>query len=205
MKNRKKNYSLLLLAGGKNSRMGLNKAKLHYEGKTFAQLMIDKAKDLGISQIFVSGFQMEGPGISVVWDRYPDRGPLGGLHACMKEMGTPFCLVLPVDAPKLPIEVLDDLLTYHETHRSGLKREKEIPLLWEHGDRKEPLIAIYPVAMADAVGELIKLNPAPVFRILDQWGYECYQREMDKEEHLLNVNTPQLYQELLQEERPKEE
>ena len=204
MNERERNYSLLLLAGGRNSRMGFHKAKLSYGGRTFAQLMIDKARALGISQIYVSGFPIEEPGVTVVWDRYPQRGPLGGINACMKEMETPFCLVLPVDAPKLPVEVLDDLLAYHRTQRRGLQSEQEIPLLWEHGDRKEPLIAIYPVAMADAIGDLIEKGPAPVFRILDRWGYECRRKEIAAE-HLLNVNTPQLYQELLREEKPKEE
>lgn len=72
-----------------------------YGGKTFAELIIDKAKEVGIDRIFVSGFELEGDVGEVVWDRYPDRGPLGGLHACMKEMETPFCLVLPVDVPRL--------------------------------------------------------------------------------------------------------
>ena len=59
MNERERNYSLLLLAGGRNSRMGFHKAKLSYGGRTFAQLMIDKARALGISQIYVSGFPIE--------------------------------------------------------------------------------------------------------------------------------------------------
>ena len=53
---RKDVYSLLLLAGGKSLRMGKDKARLLYGGKTFAELIIDKAKEVGIDRIFVSGF-----------------------------------------------------------------------------------------------------------------------------------------------------
>ena len=237
MNNRSNQYSLLLLAGGKSSRMGSNKAELIYEGKTFADLLTEKAEKLGICEIFVSGFAYRaaetenaekgifdksnntydqlaiktGTDISkatekgiktrrhihVVWDQYTDRGPLGGIHACMKAMKTPFCLVLPVDAPKLPQNILEELIRRHETCRAGLTGEKEIPFLWEHDDRKEPLIAIYPVEMADSIGELIREKSAPVFRMLDRWGYECYRLEMDQPQ-VINVNTPELYKELLE-------
>lgn len=194
--NRAEQYSLLLLAGGKSFRMGKNKAELIYEGKTFIELMIKKAKGLGIEKIYISGFQKECDEAYVIWDQYPDKGPLGGIHACMKVMKTPFCLILPVDAPKLPQKVLEELLAYHEKQRKALGGGKEIPLLWEHGDRMEPLIAVYPVDMADAIEELIKERSAPVFRMLDRWGYECFRREMEKPQ-VINVNTPELYEELL--------
>ncbi len=196
---REKNYSLLLLAGGKNSRMGLNKAELYYGGKTFAQLMLAKGRELGILKNYISGFSLVEEEAQTVWDQYPDRGPLGGIHACMKAMDTPFCLILPVDAPKLPPEILEALVGYHENHRRGLTSGREIPLIWEHGERKEPLIAIYPVTMADTIGKLIEEKPAPVFRLLDQWGYECFTKEMAKDQ-ILNVNTPELYQALLESE-----
>lgn len=203
---RKERYSLLLLAGGKSSRMGKNKAELQYEGKSFAELVVAKVRNIGIEEIYVSGFQWnsEHSKIHIVWDQYTDRGPLGGLHACMKVIKTPFCLVLPVDAPKLPAEILEMLLTYHEEHRRGLQGGKEIPLLWEHGERMEPLIAIYPVEMADAIEALIREKSAPVFRMLDRWGYECYRLEMERPQ-VINVNTPELYEELLREAKGAEE
>lgn len=197
---RSENYSLLLLAGGKSSRMGCNKAELLYEGKTFAELLVLKAKKLGIQNIYISGFQGEIENVHIIWDKYPDRGPLGGLHACMTEIETPFCLVLPVDAPKLPQEILEELLHYHELQRAGLSSGKEIPLIWEHGDRKEPLIAVYPVEMAGMIEDMIKERSAPVFRVLDRSGYECLRLEMDKEQ-VINVNTPELYKELLEDKQ----
>lgn len=198
--NRVDNYSLLLLAGGKSSRMGRNKAELQYEGKTFVQQMVLKARRLGIRHIYISGFSEEMDDVTIVWDQFHDRGPLGGLHACMKKIHTPFCLVLPIDAPKLPQTVLEELLDWHEHHRSALQGGKEIPLTWVHGDRIEPLIAVYPVVMADAIAEMIREGAAPVFRMLDFWGYEQWRRELEKPQ-VINVNTPELYQELLSEEQ----
>lgn len=183
-------YSLLLLAGGKSARMGTSKAELLYEGKTFLDHMLDKARSLGITRYYISGYDPRREDVVTVPDRYPNRGPLSGLHACMEAIDTPYCLVLPVDAPKLPVEILEGLLHHHRSHSS-----KKV-LIWEHGIRQEPLIAVYPTAMAGAIEDLIRDHAAPVFRAIDMWGFEGFRMEMEQEQ-ILNVNTPELYKKLL--------
>ena len=187
---RNEQYSLLLLAGGKSARMGTSKAELMFEGKTFLQHMLDKAHALGITKCYISGYTSYQENVQTVWDIYPDRGPLSGIHATMRTMTTPYCLVLPVDAPKLPVEILEGLLQRHE------KSSNHKVLIWEHGVRQEPLIAVYPTAMADTVEELIRDHAAPVFRAIDTWGFESFRMEMEQEQ-IININTPELYKKLL--------
>ena len=187
---RRDQYSLLLLAGGKSARMGKHKAELEFEGKTFLRHMLDKAKCLGIEKYYISGYSCADEDVQTVWDHYPDRGPLGGIHACMKQMDTPYCLILPVDAPKLPVEILEALLQRHEN------RGNEKVLIWEHGVRQEPLIAVYPTAMLQTIEGLIREHAAPVFRAIDTWGYESLRLEMEREQ-IININTPELYRRLL--------
>ena len=188
--NRNEQYSLLLLAGGKSARMGTPKPELRYQEKTFLEHMLEKAEHLGISKVYISGYDSPDASICSVADVYESRGPLGGLHACMAVMDTPYCLVLPVDAPTLPVEILESLLTKHE------ERTSENVLIWEHGVRQEPLIAVYPVAMVKTIEDLIREHPAPVFRALEVWGYDRYRIETEQE-LILNVNTPQAYDRLL--------
>ena len=190
---RRHQYSLLLLAGGKSARMGTSKAELLYEGKTFLQHMLDKAHAVGIEQCYISGYTSRQEDVQTVWDIYPDRGPLSGIHATMQTMTTPYCLVLPVDAPKLPVEILEGLL-----HRHGQLGNEKV-LIWEHGIRQEPLIAIYPTAMAGTIEDLIRNHAAPVFRAIDTWGFESFRMEMQQEQ-ILNINTPELYKKLLGED-----
>ena len=170
--------------------MGTAKAELMYEGKTFLQHMLEKARALGLTKFYISGFPSPRADVQTVWDHYPDRGPLGGVHACMRTIDTPYCLILPVDAPTLPLEILEALLSRHEN------REDERVLIWEHGVRQEPLIAVYPTAMADTIENLIRDHAAPVFRAIDTWGYRSFRKEMDQEQPL-NINTPELYRKLL--------
>ena len=183
-------YSLLLLAGGKSARMGTSKAELMYEGKTFLQHMLEKARQLGIEKCYISGYASHREDVQTVWDIYPERGPLSGIHACMKTIETPYCLILPVDAPKLPVEILEALLQRHQQMQSHRV------LIWEHGVRQEPLIAIYPTAMVDAIETMIKDHAAPVFRAIDTWGFDSFRMEM-AEEQIININTPELYKKLL--------
>ena len=186
-------YSLLLLAGGKSARMGTSKAELLYEGKTFLQHMVDKAQAVGIEHCYISGYTSQQENVRTVWDIYPSRGPLSGIHATMRTIPTPYCLVLPVDAPKLPVEILEGLLQRHE------ENQNEKVLIWEHGIRQEPLIAVYPTAMADTIEELIREHSAPVFRAIDTWGFDSFRMEM-QEEQIININTPELYKKLLGED-----
>ena len=190
---RRDQYSLLLLAGGKSARMGTGKAELMYEGKSFLDHMLDKARALGLEKFYISGYLSSRQEVSTVWDHYAGRGPLGGLHACMKAIDTPYCLVLPVDAPKLPVEILEALLHHHEQQHS------EKVLIWEHGIRQEPLIAVYPTGMADTIEAMIRDHAAPVFRAIDAWGFDSFRMELP-EEQILNVNTPELYKKLLGED-----
>jgi len=183
-------YSLLLLAGGKNARMGTVKAELLYKGKTFLEHMLDKARYLGIRDFYISGYESPFAHVRTLPDHFTDRGPLGGVHAGLRAIRTPYCLVLPVDAPALPAEILEELICRHE------KRTDEQVLIWEHGVRQEPLIGIYPAAMADTIEAQIREHSAPVFRSLELWGYRRYRREPE-ENLVLNVNTPQAYHRLL--------
>ena len=190
---RRDQYSLLLLAGGKSARMGTSKAELLYEGKSFLDHMLEKARALGLEKFYISGYLSSRENVTTVWDHYPNRGPLSGLHACMKTIDTPYCLVLPVDAPKLPVEILEELLQCHE------QRSDEKVLIWEHGVRQEPLIAVYPTSMADTIEAMIRDHAAPVFRAIDSWGFDSFRMEMEQEQ-IININTPELYKKLLGED-----
>ena len=57
-------------------------------------------------------------------------------------------------------------------------------------------MGIYPVCMADFIGEQIQIASAPVFRILDAWGYDTCRISVE-EWQIQNINTPEDYRELL--------
>ena len=186
------NYSLLILAGGKSSRMGTNKAELLYEGRTFLENLIEKAKNLGVEKIYISGFENKDEEVQVVYDIYPEIGPLGGLHAGLREVKTPYCLVLPVDVPQIPEDFLEGLLKFHE--QEVINKEK--PVLAEREGFVEPLIGIYPVSMVSYIEERIASQRLSVFRMIQEWGCVAYKTDIP-EEKIANINTQEDYKKLL--------
>ena len=95
----------VVLAGGRSSRMGQDKAGLICRGHT----LLDHAKDLlrrsGLSDVHVSNSD----GIA---DEWTGRGPLAGIHATLKALGEryAFLLYVPVDMPSLTPDLLRDLV-----------------------------------------------------------------------------------------------
>ena len=193
-------YSLLVLAGGKSSRMGRDKAKLLLGEKSFLECILDKAEMLGIGETYLSGHGWEGKDVRTVPDRYRERGPLGGMHACFSVMDTPYALVLPVDVPQISMSVLQILLDAHGRLLNKNHQEYVRPLLLSHGDRTEPLIGIYPTALGAKIAELIEKESAPVFRLLDETGYDICQVSV-REWELENINTPKDYEMLLEQRK----
>lgn len=180
--------SFILLAGGASSRMGSNKAFLPFLGTTLMELQLEKARMLKIDDVIISGSFGEIPGARVVPDILPNRGPLGGLHACLKAAKHKKCIVLSVDVPLFPACALRGLLDMHT---------EEITLA-EHDGKWEPLIGVYDAHLHRRILPMIEQSGAPVRNLIRE------SRSRLVTSHLPNLcfgncNTPDAYQKLLKE------
>lgn len=71
---RKKEISMIILAGGASSRMGRDKSDLTIDGKTFLEMQIEKGEKLGISDILLSGYHGENKyKYPIIPDRFPGK------------------------------------------------------------------------------------------------------------------------------------
>ena len=177
--------SAILLAGGKSSRMGRDKALLPFRGTTLLEWQIQKLRGLGIEDIMLSGSRQGMEGIRVVPDEFPERGPLGGLHACMKAARNPDCLVLSVDVPLVPPQALTELIW---AHREG----REVVTLLCHGGKWEPLMGVYQSGLYRVAEPLLQGENTAVRRLLDETGFQLVDWHED-ETLFLNCNTPEDY------------
>ena len=174
----------IVLAGGHSRRMGCCKATLLLEGQTLLTRQVEKLRALGIRDILISGCGIPPmPGVRIVPDELPERGPLGGIYSCLHAARYEQCLVMSVDAPLVPVLLLQQLLDAHEPGVTILR----------HGELREPLLGVYDRSTADAIYDLIAQGSAPVRRLQQRvhWS-ECEYTGL--EEYLLNCNTPQEYQ-----------
>ena len=170
----------VILAGGKSLRMGRNKAELRLGGLTMTELQTEKLRRLGITDILLSGKIRPLPGTRAVPDIYPGRGPLSGIHACLKAALNPVCLVLSVDVPLFPAKALEELIAAHEGGATVLGFAGEI----------EPLIAVYDSALAAPAEELILADRRSVRNLLNRAGMKVFPFTGGAEA-LLNCNTPE--------------
>ena len=109
-----KNLSLtaIILAGGKSSRVGLNKSKdqIRFAGRLLIDWVISKLTSLDNlkeENIIIVGPKEKYPRFKrVVQDIFPQKGPLGGIFSGLKASNSQYNLVVACDMPFLEVKLL---------------------------------------------------------------------------------------------------
>lgn len=121
-----------VLAGGKSSRMGQDKALLQVEGASLLQRAVTLLQATGAEQVFVSGRPQHPLGVA---DRLPYCGPpgavlslLGWLDEHAQLDGMPL-LLIPVDMPLLTLTTLRQLLAHAVPGRGARFRNQIFPCI----------------------------------------------------------------------------
>lgn len=103
-----------LLAGGKSSRMGTDKAFLDFGGETLLRRALGVLKTACGSVKIIGDpakFTSAGP---VIADVFPGCGPLAGIHAALAASQSELNAILAVDMPFVSAEVVSFLLAVAE-------------------------------------------------------------------------------------------
>jgi molybdenum cofactor guanylyltransferase len=99
-----------VLAGGRSSRMGIDKALLEFRGRPLVAHTAGILENAGL-KVFIAGARAEaGPGLKpyapLIPDREPGLGPLGGICTALASTEAEFGVFLPVDLPLLPASLV---------------------------------------------------------------------------------------------------
>lgn len=98
--------SAFILAGGKSTRMGTDKAFVSLDGRTLLARMLDLARSVADDVRIVGDSDKYSPFAPVVEDVYPGCGPLGGIHAALHGSHRDLNLILAVDVPFVSLALL---------------------------------------------------------------------------------------------------
>ena len=177
------NVSAAILAGGSSKRMGTKKAELKLGDQTLLEIAVQKLQKLGITDIMLSGYSEAVPGTRAVADINTGKGPIAGVHASLKAAEKPACLIIGVDTPFLPAEVLAGLIEAHDGPATVLKHDGLI----------EPLIAVYDADLVARAEELILKDDWSMQRMANNPEVKKVEYKGDPE-LLLNCNTPEDYE-----------
>mgnify|MGYP002622137707 FL=1 len=91
-----------ILAGGKSSRMGEDKATMVFKGKPMIQWTIDSLSQLSLEiKISSSNPSHEKFGLEVVNDRHQNIGPIGAIYSCLQDAKSDSVLITCCDYPLL--------------------------------------------------------------------------------------------------------
>jgi molybdopterin-guanine dinucleotide biosynthesis protein A len=96
-----------VLAGGRSTRMGQDKAVLQVGGRSLVELALDKLRSIGVAEPRIAGARTDLSSLApVVPDLHPGCGPLSGIEAALAATTKGLNLFLPVDMPLLPARFL---------------------------------------------------------------------------------------------------
>ena len=187
---------LIILAGGRSSRMGRDKAALPRRGATLLTDLLLRSQAVAFDEIVVSANRP--PDLSsippelaarvcVVADDCQDCGPLGGMEAAFRASTCSYCLVLSVDLPFYDFSPVKQLLP-------ELAQMPPIDLFLPMSEsRPQPLAAVYrrgpaleavQAALNAGKRRVLSIADALTVRILDDAGTPILYE---------NVNTPSAY------------
>lgn len=186
------NISTGILAGGKSTRMGKNKALLTVNEQRF----IDKiANELsGFSEVLISAAEKgvyEDMGLRVVYDAHQDIGPLEGIYQILNAASEEYVFICAADMPFITKELVSYMTEFvcSDYDCYVLTDEKHI----------HPLCGIYSKKMLAQVRACIESGNYRLMRLLDsvrtkyiQLEYTAFDKKVVK-----NINTKAEYQELV--------
>lgn len=131
-------FSAVLLAGGKSSRFGSDKALVKIDGVELWRRQISLLRARGSHEIFVAAGRPPiwiDDQLQFVRDAMPNAGPLSGVAAALRECTTSHLLVLAVDLLQMTTDFMRSLVDRSSEGCGAVPRRNGF---------FEPLAAIYP-------------------------------------------------------------
>lgn len=170
----------IVIAGGKSSRMGSNKALLEYAGQRFIDNAIGTIKPLCDELMVSSNVAIANLDYPVVSDCYDSIGPMGGLQSCLHQSLNEINALIPCDVPKVTISHYRKLLSHLELNDAVIAR---------HTDGKvEPLIAIYRKSILPMLEQQIQLKDYKMMHLLKKLKVAYV--DFSNSDAFKNVNFP---------------
>jgi molybdenum cofactor guanylyltransferase len=181
--------AIFILAGGKSSRMGTDKAFVALDGRTLLARMLDLAHSVTPDIHVVGSKEKYAPFASVVEDIFPNCGPLGGIHAALRSSQKDLNLMLAVDVPFVSLALLQYLITRARSSSATVTIARS-------NERWQPLCAVYRRQFADIAEKALHEGRYKVDALFDETVVEVItagdlEAAGFAERIFRNLNTPE--------------
>jgi molybdopterin-guanine dinucleotide biosynthesis protein A len=149
----------VVLAGGKSSRMGFDKAFLEIGGKTIIESIVEKLGKAFNDIVVVTNtpHKYEGLGARIVSDILKDSGPLGGIHSGLRVAKSRYAFIVACDMPMISLKYAGYMMDIVA---------KQLPdaVITCKGDWFEPFHSFYSTGLMPAIEDCVKSG---AYKILD--------------------------------------
>jgi len=178
--------SWVILAGGQASRMGgKDKGLVELNGSPLIQYVIDKLSQQDVRITInanrnLDSYQAFAP---VVSDSFPDYpGPLGGIHAGLKNATTDWVGFVPCDSP----QISDDLV---QRFCAAVKEDSDI-LVAHDGEFKQPVFTLFHKRVLPKLEAFLERGDRKIILLYKECVTE-YVDFSDAPNCFVNLNTPE--------------
>ena len=187
----KSGVSSFVLAGGRSSRMGTDKALLRVGNLSLLERALQIAADLTSSPYIVGAKERYAGFGETVEDIYPGCGPLGGIHAALTATATDLNLILSVDMPLMNAEFLRWLV-------ARARATEDCIVVPNVAGGVQPLCATYRRAVARHAEEALRAGDYKVGRLFQRVPTTIVNEQEIvaagfSPEIFRNINTPEEY------------
>ncbi|WP_462325299.1 molybdenum cofactor guanylyltransferase [Desulfoplanes sp.] len=178
----------VVLAGGKSTRMGKDKARVVFHGQDLVKHAVKVLENL-CDQVWISGRDGSGHGLSNPWflDEAPGKGPLRGIVTALEHIKAP-CMFLPCDLPLMDVPTASRLTHAYKNRPPGTLRTDFIQ---QATGFIEALVAIYDPGCIPFINRALSQEHYKVARAIpDQFCVHIpYSRSGSRP--FLNINYPE--------------
>jgi len=151
----------IILAGGKSSRLGRNKALQVIDGRSLIQWVVDSLSIFSAEIIIVTASGEAIPcystvEIKTVADIYPEKGPLVGIYSGLRSSSSSRAVAVGCDTPFLSVSLLRYMTQIHSIYDVVVPRMK---------NKLEPLCAVYSENCSNPIQRLLEQDELRIDRL----------------------------------------
>ena len=176
----------VILAGGKSSRMGTDKALLSIENHNFIQKLCETFSFFE-EKIIARGDKEKTVDVtwSVISDIYPHHGPIGGLHAALQACQSEALFCAACDTPLIKRAIYDRLAM-------EMTEDTDVVIPVTEDGKYHPLCGIYRKTVGNIMEEQILGGNNRMMQVLKKVRTK-YVNINSIEYGIYNINTPEQY------------
>lgn len=187
----KEKATAIVLAGGKSSRMGEDKALLPVSGVPLIQHIIQQL-DGHFDEILIGANEPKKysfTNLQVVQDIERDKGPLMGIYSCLQKSTNAINFITACDIPEMNIKLIKSMI--------NLSVNYDIVMPVKVGEKYEPLYAVYRKEVLTKAHQILSVNGSRIIELLN--GSKVKLIDFSDQKWYQNINVKDDYFEFIKE------